>query len=109
VITVIRRERDREHRVRGLPKKPARDIVYATHGRGALVLVVSASFGFLADRPFRSQVALEDDVRVTDDAVAGEFAFPLDDFINLEAGGTNTYYLLMSIGPYLSTVEVTEA
>lgn len=85
------------------------DVDFAEHGRHALVLVVSASFGYLADRPFRSQVRYQDDVATDPTGTSGTFAFSLDDFIAYDEDAANTYYVLMSIGPYLSNVETLEA
>jgi len=108
-ISVVENE-DGKPIVEGRFSAPAEgDIDYAHHARRALVLVVSASFGYLADRPFESRVPFEDDVRAGQDAVAGSFALALEDFIDLEQEDTNIYYVLMSIGPYLSNIEVLEA
>ena len=106
----IARDKDSRPAAQGRFSVPATgDIDYAGHSRGALVLVLSTSFGYLADRPFKNQIPFEDDVRVVGDTVIGEFAFSLDEFIDFEQEDLNTYYMLISIGPYLSNVEVFEA
>ena len=67
-----------------------------------IALVVTRSGNYQAMKPFRDMVVFEDDVKDDGKCAAGNFNFNVFDHIQFDGGGD--YYILCSLGNYLSNI-----
>lgn len=67
-----------------------------------IVLVVTRSGSYAATKPFKNIVVFEDDVKDVDDYAIGQFN--LNVFEHIQFNGAGDYYILCSIGNYLSNI-----
>jgi hypothetical protein len=67
-----------------------------------IAVVVTRSGNYSAIKPFRSMVVFEDDVQDDGQCASGNFNFNL--FDHIQFNGAGDYYILCSLGNYLSTV-----
>ena len=67
-----------------------------------VVMVLQYNTGYQVLRPFADKIIFEDDVLRTSSMISGNFKFDITDIIKKLA--RNKYYILFSMGGYLSNV-----
>ena len=67
-----------------------------------IALVVTRSDNYTAIKPFRQMVVFEDDVKDNGKYASGNFNFNV--FDHIEFNGAGDYYILCSLGNYLSNI-----
>jgi hypothetical protein len=67
-----------------------------------IVLVVTRGANYAAMKPFKDIVVFEDDVHGTDEIAMGNFK--LNVFDHIQFNGPGDYYILCSLGSYLSNI-----